>query len=209
MYNSGHEGKEVQQVTYHNVTTAVLSDQSWPMHTISLPGPNGWRTATPPIPRGKTTNSIFSSSRQFQEALLTTGQACQRLWDSPCLTPSSWRAISRHSSWSGPRQCRLLCLERGFLLQGDKEDSRSSGWFDFAGGIDRVKLAGLLGCGSILHAAVGRTRKQQSPASFQPLKCHSKEMGRARHGRAVLPLNQLQAAPVRKGLMADAASHRQ
>lgn len=163
----------------------------------------------PPIPRGNTTGSTFSSSRQFQEALLTTGQACQRLWDSPCLTPSSWRAISRHSSWPGPGQCRLLCLERGFLLQGDKEDSRSGGCFDFAGGIDRVKLAGLLGCGSILHAAVGRTRKQQSPASLQPLKCHSEGVGRARHGRAVLPLNQLQVTPGGKGLKADTALPRQ
>lgn len=72
-----------------------------------------------------------------------------------------------------------------------------------------MKPAGLLGCGSILHAAVGRTRKQQSPASFQPLKCHLKGVGRARHGRAALPLNQLQVAAGRKGLMADTASHRQ
>lgn len=71
-----------------------------------------------------------------------------------------------------------------------------------------MKPAGLLGCGSILHAAVRRTRKQQSPASFQPLKCHSKGVGRARHGRAALPLNQLQVAAGRKGLMADTASHR-
>lgn len=72
-----------------------------------------------------------------------------------------------------------------------------------------MKLAGLLGWGSILHAAVGTTRKQQSPASLQPLKCHSKGVGRARHGRAVLPLYQLQAPPGRKGLMADTDSHSQ
>lgn len=72
-----------------------------------------------------------------------------------------------------------------------------------------MKLAGLLGCGSILHAAVGRTRKQQSPASFQPLKCHWEGVGRARHGRAVLPLNQLQVTHGGKGLMADTVSHRQ
>lgn len=156
-----------EQATQHHVSSCPVRTRTMRGREGFLPAfPYSWGTAIPNTPKGKTIGSTLSSSKQCQQALPTASQACQRLWDSSRLTPSSQRAVSRHGSWPGPGQCRLLCLERGFLLQGDKEDSRSSGWFDFAGGIDRVKPAVSWAVVRFFMLPSERTRKQPSPASF-------------------------------------------
>lgn len=59
-----------------------------------------------------------------------------------------------------------------------------------------MKLAGLLGCGSILHAACREDKKTAEPSKFPALEVPLEEGGwRDRHGRAVLPLNQLHITP--------------
>jgi len=59
-----------------------------------------------------------------------------------------------------------------------------------------VKPAGLLGCGSILHAACREDEETAKPSKFLALEVPL-EGGRwrDRHGRAVLPLNQLRITP--------------
>jgi len=59
-----------------------------------------------------------------------------------------------------------------------------------------VKPAGLLGCGSILHAACREDEETAEPSKFLALEVPL-EGGRwrDRHGRAVLPLNQLRITP--------------
>lgn len=78
-----------------------------------------------------------------------------------------------------------------------------------------MKPAGLLGCGSILHAACREDEETAEPSKFLALEVPLEGGGqRDGPGRALLPLNQLQIAPHslhpwRKGLLADTASQGQ
>lgn len=59
-----------------------------------------------------------------------------------------------------------------------------------------MKLAGLLGCGSILHAACREDKETAEPSKFLALEVPLEGGGwRDRHGRAVLLLSQLRIAP--------------
>lgn len=59
-----------------------------------------------------------------------------------------------------------------------------------------MKLAGLLGCGSILHAACREDKETAEPSKFLALEVPLEGGGwRDRHGRAVLLLNQLRIDP--------------
>ena len=59
-----------------------------------------------------------------------------------------------------------------------------------------MKPAGLLGCGSILHAACREDKETAEPSKFLALEVPLEGGGwRDRHGRAMLPLNQLRIAP--------------
>lgn len=169
--------EEIQYEIQHSVSDCTVRTRA------------GQSTQPPPCfthtaPRGNITGSTLSSSKHIG--------GCGDDWSSlpealGFSSPDSKQPESPQppQQLARPQAMELLCLKRGFLLQGDKEDSRSSGWFDFARGIDHVKPAGLLGCGSILHVLpAARTRKEPSPAHFQPLKCHLK--GQAEIGMAEL-----------------------
>lgn len=68
-----------------------------------------------------------------------------------------------------------------------------------------MKLAGLLGCGSILHAACREDEETAEPSKFPALEVPLEGGGwRDGNSRAALGI-----APHRKGLRADTASHRQ